>query len=517
MSARSAPGRTPEATSAPGGARFAGRTGISLKIIVLCQLMLVLDLMIVQIALPDMRTSLGLSTGSMSWVINAYALAFGGLLLLGGRAGDILGRRRLFLTGVAVFTVASLVGGLATDGTWLLAARALQGVGAAMASPSTLALIMSVFEEGPRRVRAIGLYSVIGGVGAALGLILGGVLTDIASWRWVLFVNIPIGVLVLVLTPLFINETPRQSGRFDISGALASTLGMVALVHGVISASDDGWGDLATLVSFGAAAVLLPAFLVIEGRAGQPVVRLGLFAGRTRAGAYVAVLLVQGSMIGMLFFLSQYVQRIFDFTPLTAGLCFLPVTAVVVPLAKVVIKLVMKVGAKALVVFGAALITAANLYLTRLDPESGYWLSVLPALVVYGCGIAFSSIPLTMLAVSGVPSEESGSASSVLNAVQQVGGSLGLAVLVTVFSRGEEAAAGTAPRGEGARAVGEHLLTGGIDWGFTAATCFAAATVAVALFVLPRKEKEAPADAEDGRETDAGADGKADAARAPHT
>lgn len=507
MSARSASEQTPEATSAPGGARFAGRTGVSLTIIVLCQLMLVLDLMIVQIALPDMRTSLKLSTSSMSWVINAYALAFGGLLLLGGRAGDILGRRRMFLTGVAVFTVASLVGGLATDGPWLLTARAVQGVGAAMASPSTLALIMSVFEDGPKRARAIGMYSVTGGIGAALGLILGGVLTDIASWRWVLFVNVPVGALLLVLTPLFIDETPRQPGRFDMAGALTSTLGMVALVHGVIRASDHGWADPATLASFAAAVVLLPAFLVIEGKAGQPVVRLGLFAGRTRAGAYIAVLLVQGSMIGMLFFLSQYVQRIFEFDPLTAGLCFLPVTAVVVPLAKVVVKLVMKVGAKALVVFGAGLITLTNLYLTGLDPESDYWPNVLPALVVYGCGIAFSSIPLTMLAVSGVPPEESGSASSVLNAVQQVGGSLGLAVLVTVFSRGEEAAADGAPRGEGARAVGERILTGGVNWGFTAATCFAAATVAVALFVLPRKEKEAPAEAEDGRDADADAAG----------
>ncbi|MFI0982677.1 MFS transporter [Streptomyces sp. NPDC021093] len=471
-------------------------------IIVLCQLMLVLDLMIVQIALPDMKTSLGLTTANMSWVISAYALAFGGLLLLGGRAGDVLGKRRMFLTGVAVFTVASLVGGMATEGWWLLTARALQGVGAALASPSTLALIISLFEEGPKRARAIGIYSVVGGAGAALGLILGGVLTDVASWRWVLFVNVPIGVLVLVLTPLFINEMPRQRARFDVAGALTSTLGMVALVHGVTNASEHGWGDPSTLIACAAALVLLPAFFVIESKSRQPILRLGLLAGRTRAGAYIAVLLVQGSMIGMLFFLSQYVQQIFHFSPLVAGLCFLPVTAAVVPLAKVVITLVMKVGGRVLVVFGAGLITVANLWLTQLDQSSSYWLGVLPALLVYGCGIAFSTIPLTMLAVSGVPPEESGSASSVLNAVQQVGGSLGLAVLVTVFSQGERSGAADVPRDQGATAVSEHLLVSGMGWGFTAATCFAAATAAVALFVLPRKQADAPAQAQSQPESD---------------
>ncbi|MFF4797252.1 DHA2 family efflux MFS transporter permease subunit [Streptomyces sp. NPDC001351] len=475
---------------------MSARTGPALAVIVVCQLMLVLDLMIVQIALPDMAGSLGLTTSSMSWVINAYALAFGGLLLLGGRAGDILGRRRMFLTGVAVFTVASLLGGLATEGWWLLAARALQGVGAAMASPSTLALIVSIFEEGPRRARAIGVYSVIGGAGAALGLILGGVLTDVASWRWVLFVNVPIGVLVLVFTPLLIDETPRQPGRFDLAGALTSTLGMAALVYGVINASDHGWGATATLVSCAAAVVLLPVFLVVESRSRQPVVRLSLFSGRTRAGSYVAVLLVQGSMIGMLFFLSRYVQQVFHFTPLEAGLCFLPVTAVVVPLAKVVIKAFARFGGKPLIVFGAGLITLANLWLSRIDPGSGYLVGVLPALLVYGCGIAFSTIPLTVLAVSGVPPEESGAASSVLNSLQQVGGSLGLAILVTVFGQGER----DAPRGSDA----DHLLTSGVERGFTAATCFAAATVVLALLVLPGRQQgePLPGPAQEGQDTD---------------
>ncbi|GGN33634.1 MFS transporter [Streptomyces fuscichromogenes] len=490
MSAHSASGRAPDAASVTGGPRPGGRTGPALAVIVLCQLMLVLDLMIVQIALPDMARNLGLTTGSMSWVVNAYALAFGGLLLLGGRAGDILGRRAMFLSGVALFTLASLLGGLATEGWWLLTARAVQGVGAAMASPSTLALIVSVFEEGPRRARAIGVYSVVGGAGAALGLILGGVLTDVASWRWVLFVNVPVGVLVLALTPFLIGETPRRPGRFDLLGALTSTLGMAALVYGVISASDAGWGATATRVSCGAAVVLLPLFLVVESRARQPVLRLGLFRGRTRAGAYVAVLLVQGSMIGVLFFLSRYVQQVLHFTPLEAGLCFLPVTAVVVPLAKVVIGAFARFGGRPLVVFGAGLIALADLWLSRLGPDSGYLGGVLPALLVYGCGIAFSTIPLTMLAVSGVPPEEAGTASSVLNSLQQVGGSLGLAILVTVFDQGERRAARNAPHRAGTETAAGHLLTAGIDRGFTAAACFAAATVLPALLVLPGRPKD---------------------------
>ncbi|MFE5403218.1 MFS transporter [Streptomyces sp. NPDC056580] len=489
MSSNSASAQTGVPSSVP-TARLAGRTGIALTIIVVCQLMIVLDMMIVQIALPDMKSSLGLSTASMSWVINAYTLAFGGLLLLGGRAGDILGRRRVFLIGVAVFTLASFAGGLATEDWQLLAARAVQGAGGAMAAPNTLALIMSIFEEGPKRTRAIAMYSVVGGSGAAIGLILGGVLTDFASWRWVMFVNVPIGVAVFLLTPLFISETGKHSGRFDLAGALTSTAGMVALVYGVTHASESGWTDTSTLVAFALAVVLLPSFVAIERTARQPVVSLKLFLDRTRASSYIAMLLIQGSMIGMLFFLSQYVQQIFDYSPLTAGLCFLPVAAVLVPVAGMVTKLVAQVGSKVLVIAGAVLLTGANWWLSRLDEGSSYWADLLPPMLIFGVGMALATIPPTMLALSGVAPEESGSASSVLNAIQQVGGSLGLAVLVTVFTEGGRRAADDVTPGQDPSSLSDRILVGSVEWGFVAATCFAAATIVVALFFLSRRQEQ---------------------------
>jgi EmrB/QacA subfamily drug resistance transporter len=463
-------------------ARFGHRTGVSLSVIVCCQLMMVLDAMIVNIALPGIQADLGFTFSGLSWVMNAYLLAFGGLLLLGGRAGDALGRRRIFIAGIVVFTVASLAGGFATSSWFLVAARAGQGLGAAMAAPSTMALIMSIYPEGPRRSRAIAVYSVVGGCGAALGLILGGVLTSAASWRWVLFVNVPVGLVLVLLAPLFISETRGARGRLDVTGAITSTVGMVAIVFGLVQASEAGWTSPVTLVSFAVGVALLGTFVVVEHRAEQPVLPLGLFRSRNRSGAYLGIVLVQGSMVGMLFYLTLFVQQVLGYSPIRAAVAFLPTAAVLIAVAGVVTQLIPKIGGRRVMIIGAVLVCAGNLWLSRLSVDSGYVDGLLGPLVVVGVGMAFATIAPTMFAVSGVATEQSGAASSLLNAVQQIGGSLGLAVLVTVFS---------ATTGGNAQSVSPEQLVAGMSGVFIAAALFAVCTIAAAMILHPDRPSAA--------------------------
>ncbi|HSX96001.1 MAG TPA: MFS transporter, partial [Streptomyces sp.] len=314
----------------PGAARREGRPGIALTVIAACQLMVVLDATIVNIALPHIQDALKFSTTDLTWVVSAYTLTFGGLLLLGGRAGDILGRRRVFMTGILVFTLASLLGGLAQEPWQLLAARALQGVGGAIASPTSLALITTTFPEGPERNRAFGVFAAVSAGGGAIGLLAGGMLTEWLDWRWVLFVNVPIGVLIAVLTPMYISESERHPGRFDIAGALTSTAGMASLVYGFIRAAEEGWRDSLTIGSFTAAAVLLLTFGLIERRAKEPITPLRMFTDRNRSGTYVIMLSLAAAMFGMFFFIVLFVQNVLRYTPIEAGLAFLPVTVAIV-------------------------------------------------------------------------------------------------------------------------------------------------------------------------------------------
>src|ERR671915_2328433 len=314
----------------PGSARRGYRPALALTIIAASQLMVVLDVTIVNIALPQIQRSLGFSTTDLSWVLNAYTLTFGGLLLLGGRAGDILGRRRVFIAGILIFTLASFLGGLATSPAWLLAARALQGVGAAIAAPTALSLITTNFAEGGERNRAFGVFSAVAVSGGAIGLIAGGMLTSWLSWRWVLFVNVPIGILLAVLAPLYITESERQPGRFDLGGALTSTAGMTALVYGFIRAAQEGWSDPVTVASFAAAVVLLAIFFSIETRIRQPITPLHMFRERDRAGSYVIMLALAAAMFGQFFFLTLFVQDVLGYSPLRAGLAFLPITGAIV-------------------------------------------------------------------------------------------------------------------------------------------------------------------------------------------
>jgi MFS family permease len=295
----------------PGAARRGHHPGLALAVIATSQLMVVLDATIVNVALPTISTALKFSYTNLTWVLNAYTLTFGGLLLLGGRAGDILGRRRVFIFGIALFTFASCLGGFATASWWLLAARALQGVGGAIASPTALSLITTNFEEGHERNRAFGVFAAVAGSGAAIGLLAGGMLTSWLSWRWVLFVNVPIGIFVALIAREYINESEKHPGRFDLVGAITSTLGMTALVYAFIRASGKaGWGDSLTLLCFAAAAVLLVWFLVNEMRSPQPITPLHMFRNRNRSGSYVVMLFLAGALFAMFFFLVVFVQRV---------------------------------------------------------------------------------------------------------------------------------------------------------------------------------------------------------------
>jgi EmrB/QacA subfamily drug resistance transporter len=429
----------------PGAARREGHPGIALTVIAACQLMVVLDATIVNIALPHIQESLKFSTTDLTWVVSAYTLTFGGLLLLGGRAGDILGRRRVFITGILVFTLASLLGGLAQEPWQLLAARALQGVGGAIASPTSLALITTTFPEGPERNRAFGVFAAVSAGGGAIGLLAGGMLTEWLDWRWVLFVNVPIGVLIAVLAPMYISESERHPGRFDIAGALTSTAGMASLVYGFIRAAEAGWRDGLTIGSFAAAVVLLLAFGYIESRAKEPITPLRMFADRNRSGTYVIMLSLAAAMFGMFFFIVLFVQNVLRYTPIEAGLAFLPVTVAIVTGAGLSQRFLPVLGPKPFMLGGSTLVALGLAWQTLISPDSSYVSGVLGPMLLFGFGMGLNFVTLTLTAVSGVAPHEAGAASGLLNATQQVGGSLGLSILTTVF--------GTASREEGEKQV----------------------------------------------------------------
>jgi EmrB/QacA subfamily drug resistance transporter len=349
-----------------------GHPGLVLALILTSQLMVVLDATIVNIALHDIKSSLGFSAAGLSWVVNAYTLTFGGLLLLGARAGDILGRRRVFLAGIALFTLASLAGGFAQNPAELLAARAIQGIGGALASPSALALLMTMFPNARERTRAIGLYTAVSIGGSAVGLIAGGMLSEWASWRWVLFVNVPIGAVLLVLAGPVLAETPRQPGRFDLAGALTSTVGMTALVYGFVNAASDGWSDPRTIGSFAIGALLLAAFVLTELRAEAPITPLRLFADRNRSSSYVARLLLVAGMMGMFFFLTQFLRGVLGYSDLVTGFAFVPLTAIVFVASQLSARvLVERFGAHRLMIIGITFSTTGMLWLTQLGEHSG--------------------------------------------------------------------------------------------------------------------------------------------------
>ncbi|MFH8367838.1 MFS transporter [Streptomyces sp. NPDC018031] len=478
-----------------------GRKNVALTVIASCQLMVVLDITIVNIALPHIQSALDFSTTSLSWVVNAYTLTFGGLLLLGGRTGDILGRRRVFVFGVLLFSLASLLGGLAQSSGQLLAARALQGVGGAIASPTSLALITTTFTEGPERNRAFGVFAAVSSGGGAIGLLLGGVLVEWLDWRWIFFVNVPIGLLIAFATPRVIRESERHAGHFDLLGAVTSTLGMASLVYGFIRAAQDGWLDALTLTAFGAAVVLLAAFVAVERRSTQPITPLRMFADRNRAGTYGIMLCLAAAIFGMFFFLTLFVQNVLDYTPIQAGLAFLPVSVVIVVGAALAAQLLPRYGPKPFMVGGALAAAAGMAWLTLIDADGTYLGSILGPMLLFALGMGLQFVSLTLMAVSGVPPHEAGAASGLLNTTQQVGGSLGLSILVTTFSTASrnkaedlvpEFLAQATPRerlafqrtGQLPEAWADQALTSGVTAAFVTATVLTAIGVLIAVFAI---------------------------------
>ncbi|KUJ67392.1 MFS transporter [Streptomyces albus subsp. albus] len=455
--------------------------GLALTVVLACQLMVILDATIVNIALPDIQGDLHFSPTNLAWVVNAYTLAFGGLLLLGGRTGDILGRRKVFTAGIAVFTIASLLGGFATNDAWLLAARAVQGAGAAFAAPSTLALLNTNF-EGQERTRALSIYSAVSGAGMAFGLIVGGLLTDWLSWRSVLFVNVPIGLAILALAPLYVRQPERHPGRFDLGGALTSTLGMGSLVYGFIRASEDGWSDGLTLGAFIAAAVLLALFLFVEVRAEQPITPLKLLLHRNRVSAYTNMLLLPATMFALLFFLTQFLRGVLEYSAIKTGFAFLPMALTQFGMARLTPRLLPKYGPKPLLVVGGILVTAGIVWLTRIDADSSYAAAVVGPMLLFGTGSGLSFLPLNMVILSEVRPQDAGAASGLLQAMQQVGATLGLAILVNLFETARKDA--TPPAGAGPIEAEHHVLSEGIASAALGGAAFAVAALLISLFAV---------------------------------
>jgi EmrB/QacA subfamily drug resistance transporter len=433
--AQPATGRAASGTTVAGPA---GRhLGLALVVIATAQLMVVLDATIVNVALPSIQSALGFSGASLEWVINAYALTFGGLLLLGGRAGDILGRRRVFIAGIILFSLASLLGGFATTQAWLLAARALQGVGAAVVAPTALSLIATNFPEGRPRNRAMAVYAAMSIGGAAVGLLAGGLLTTYLSWRWVLFVNVPIGIGVALIAPRALGESQRHPGRFDLPGAITSTLGLAALVYGLSSAATTAngvshWGDTKVVASLVAAVVLLSAFIVIESRSKHALMPLRIFRNRNRSGAYLIMLCIGTAMFGMFFFLTIFVQTVWHYSALHTGVAYLPMVATIMAMAGLSAQLVPRIGARPLLLAGSAIASGGMFWLSRIDENSTYAGGLLGPMIVTAAGLGMLFMPVTLVALSRVQDRDSGLASSLVNTGQQVGGSIGLALLGTV-------------------------------------------------------------------------------------
>ncbi|GIH17496.1 MFS transporter [Rugosimonospora africana] len=454
------------------------RRGLALAIIVTCQLMLILDATVMNVALPRIQTGLHFSATSLAWVMSAYTLAYGGLLLLGGRAGDILGRRRMFVAGIALFTVASLAGGFATSAGWLLAARVAQGVGAAAAGPSTIALIATTFTEPRERIRALALLSGVASGGFAIGLVLGGILTELASWRWVLFINVPFGLAAVLLAPRYVREPERHPARLDLPGAVAGTGAVATLVYTFIHAASGGWSSRETQLTLAAGVVLLIAFLAIEIRTREPIMPLRLFADRNRAAAYLNFLLGPAAMMSMFFFLTQFLQEVRGFGALATGFAFMPMAAGMFIMTRLVPHLLHRLGPKPLVITGTLVMISGLIWLTQLSTSSGYAGAILGPMVLMGVGGGLSFVPLTPVIMASVAPKDAGAAGGVLQTMQQTGSSLGLAVLVTVFGSAARHAAIGAPAGV---AGAHHTLVAGMTSAFTAAAVIAVGTVVVAL------------------------------------
>jgi EmrB/QacA subfamily drug resistance transporter len=455
----------------------------------LAQFMVILDVSVVNVALPAIRNGLHFSEVDLQWVVNAYTVTFAGFLLLGGRAADLLGRRRVFVGGLVLFALASLAGGIADSQGVLIVARAIQGLGGAVIAPASLSILTTTFAEGAARNRAVGIWGAMGGAGGAAGVLLGGVLTDLLSWRWILFINVPIGLLAAVAARRMIMES-RGTGRtreFDLRGALAATIGLSLLVLGIVRTDQTGWGDSSTLILIAAGIALLGTFLVVEGRfARAPLMPLRIYRSRTLSAANIVVLLVGASSFGMWFFVSLYLQQVLGYSPIRAGLSFLPMTLCIVAASTVASRLVIRIGAKPILITGMALMTVGLAWFTDISATGTYLGDMLfPSLLTaLGMGLAF--VPATISAVAGVAPAEAGLASGLVNTARLVGGALGLAILAAI------ATAHTNSDLRHAGTTAHAALVSGFQMAFVVSAALALVGALVAAFGLPQVPRRRP-------------------------
>ena len=473
----------------PDGTR---RLGLALVVISTAQLMLVLDELIVNTALPHIQRALQFSGTGLEWVVTGYAVTFGGLLMLGGRSGDILGRRRMFSAGILVFTAASLLGGLATSSWLLIAARVLQGVGAAVAAPAALSLIAVTFPEGRIRTRALGVYAAMTGMGGGVGLVAGGLLTTYASWRWVFFVNVPIGLLLAFGARFVLPESQRYPRRWDLPGAVTGTAGFALLIYGLTrgATGPDGvshWGEAATILTLAGATAALIAFVVIEARSAQPLLPLWIFADRNRAGVYLILLCLASTFFGMFFFLTLFTQVTWGYSALRGGLAYLPFVGGFIVFAGLCSRIVPRLGARVPMTIGAVLAPVAMFWLARVHEHSHYLTGVCLPLLVFAATAGLIFVPLTMTLVAGISDEHSGVASSMFNAGQQVGGAVGLAVIGsvawTVVNSHVKDSLGRLSAGHAAVRPGSPVYDHALATGVTTALTIGAGATVLALIV----------------------------------
>jgi EmrB/QacA subfamily drug resistance transporter len=450
---------------------------VVLVLICIAQFMVILDATIVNVALPSIQKDLGLSEANLQWIVNAYALVFGGFLLLGGRAGDLLGRKRLFLIGLVIFTGASLLDGVSQSSGMLIGARALQGLGAALISPAALSIISTTFAEGKERSRALGVWAAIAIGGSAVGLILGGILTQAFSWPWIFFVNVPVGIVGFVLSWRLIPETSDEHAApaYDIAGAVTVTGGLMSLVYAIVKAETDGWTSSTTLSFFALAAVLLASFIVIELRSKAPLVRLSIFRIRSLATANLVMFLVASGMFATFFFNTLYLQRVLGYGPLKGGLAFLPFTAGIMVSAGLASQFAPKIGVRPIAAVGMLVSAAGLLLMTQLPVDGTYVANVLPSLLLTSLGMGAVFMPLTLVATTGLEDSDQGLASGLFNTSQQIGGALGLAILSTL------AASKSTGSGE------KRALVNGFHWAYAGGAAFILAGLVLMLSMLRQR------------------------------
>jgi EmrB/QacA subfamily drug resistance transporter len=514
---------TPEVEAAKGGKEL--HLGWALVLISVAQLMVILDATITNIALPYIGADLNIPEDNLQWIITGYALAFGSLLLLGGRLGDLYGRRRIFMAGLAIFAVASLLGGVAQNEAMLLASRGLQGLGAALASPAALALITTTFPAGPARNRAFAVYAAMSGAGGAVGLILGGWLTGLDpnwGWRLTFLINVPIGIGAALLAPRFLRESESHPGELDIPGAVTGTLGLLGIVYGLSRAGTEGWSDPWTIASLIAGAIVLVGFFFVERRLEHPLLPFVVFKNRTRAASYVAMFLAPAAMFAMFFYLSLYIQNVKGYSPLQAGVAFLPFTLGIIVGAGLASNLVARIDPRYIAGTGTLLAAAALFGFSRMPYDTtlpienvtgDYLTHLLPFILMMSVGMGLTFVPVTLTAVHHLRPQEAGIGSGVLNTMQQVGGALGLAVLATVATqirtdRAEELiaqlqSAGGPPLSQAAmekaqQVLGLQVFTEGATWAFTAASILMLAASVVIWTLLDVKHEELATDGPEG-------------------